>query len=317
MEDKLEELFKDIESMKIIHKASLVYQSESLAYSKTYNMGLDEGFIGASTGKLFTTAAILSLATKGLISLEDHVGEYLKEKPMEPLKKIRIKSLLYQNAGLRGSQDHLPMSKRLALDPPSIEEDLAFSLGLASWQGGREGASYYSSVNFHILGKVLESALARDLRHVYQDLVFSKAGMTSTYLAEEGSSLPGAYFKMNPIKPGPRIRKAGAAGGFITTSLDLMNFIRAFHSSKLFDYSYIEKSNYYPLQKSFGSLAYGLGHMKLDLGQTYFLGHNGISGAYCFYQPEKKIYISGSLNQFADQGLTVRLLERLARDIFS
>ena len=45
----------------------------------------------------------------------------------------------------------------------------------------------------------------------------------------------------------------------------------------------------------------------------YFIGHSGLSGALAFYSPEKKLYITGTVNQIAHPDISFKTMVKLSQ----
>lgn len=316
MKERMDRLVENVLKDRMVHDFSLSLVYGDFAYEFSKGLGLDEGFIGASVTKLFTTAGILKLASDGKLSLEDGLDRFFDREEIRGLHRlgardrtrdIKVSNLLYQNTGFPDLEAGLSMGKKLASPGLAYEDLLEATRVKEALFEPDEARSNYTSLNFVLLSKIIERVEGKTLDLSLEDLIFSGLAMENTFIARIPDGLPQGYFKKEKISMGQRLINSSGAGGGVTSTRDLMVFIRAFAQGGLFDYGPVEKSAYYPLQKSFGPIAYGLGHMKMNLGQGYFLGHNGISGAFAFYRPDKDLYFTGTLNQFADQSLTVRL----------
>ena len=63
-------------------------------------------------------------------------------------------------------------------------------------------------------------------------------------------------------------------------------------------------------------LEYGLGLMRFKLPRIIspgfkfieLLGHSGLSGAFAFYNPDREVYLTGTVNQINNPGQSFRLM---------
>src|SRR5690606_13425400 len=103
-------------------------------------------------------------------------------------------------------------------------------------------------------------------------------------------------------------------GGIVSTSEDMIIFIKAFFENKLFSFD-IKKYNHKWNRVMF-PLEYGLGLMRFKLPRILtpgfqsleLLGHSGLSGAFAFYNPDKDVYITGTVNQINNPGQSFKLM---------
>jgi CubicO group peptidase (beta-lactamase class C family) len=113
----------------------------------------------------------------------------------------------------------------------------------------------------------------------------------------------------------------GPDGGMVSTSSDMLVFIEAFFTGKLFPKSYIEdlqKWNkiFYPMQS-------GIGIHKFQLPKAFnptglipvFIGHSGLSGALAYYSPRENLYIVGTVNQVAHPDMSFKTMIKLAQAV--
>ncbi len=143
--------------------------------------------------------------------------------------------------------------------------------------------------------------------------------MKSTYLADKDSGdLPAVYYKDNRLKRDSFIKSIGASGGGITNALELMIFLKAFWSGKLFDRKLFEALKpFNRLQLSFYPICYAGGYMRMEASYPFkpkveLLGHSGSTGSFAFYAPLLDLFFVGDVNQFASQAIPIRLVMRLA-----
>lgn len=318
MKDKLDLIFDKYINMRIIHKACLNISFEDYSYKNEYNMKTNDNFLLASVSKLFTTSVILNLFSQNKISLEDRIYKFFSDGEINNLnningndytKEVTIENLLYQNSGFLDPEINLKMGDRIKSSALSFKNLMKQTRDIEGIFLPNSRKSYYSSVNFILLGEIAERIEKRNLSEIFENIIFKPLAMNESYLSKEGKYLPKCYFKNNYIDLSQRVIASKGAGGGVGNSEDLMVFLRAFFEGRLFDKSLIQNSKYLVLPKSFGPIKYGRGYMGIDFNNDRYLGHNGISGSFAFANLEKNLYITGSFNQLAKQSITVDLLE--------
>lgn len=114
------------------------------------------------------------------------------------------------------------------------------------------------------------------------------------------------------------IKSIGASGGGVSNAVELMSFIKAFWSGKLFDpnlFALLASPN--RLQISFYPVRYAGGYMRMDAGypfmaKTELIGHSGSTGSFAFFAPQQDLYYVGDVNQFASPAIPIRFVMKLA-----
>lgn len=321
MEEKLNDSIGQYSLDKYIHKLLVLIEYKDMQYKKSYNMDEEEEFILASVTKLFTTASILYLFERSNRSLDDSISRYFSDREISKLctiggkdysKDISVKNLLYQNSGLPSlASGKISMGQRLKMETYRPEILIGRTKAEEALYRPGQDRSFYTSINFILLGKIIERICSADICQAFSEIIFKPLSMDRTYMATKLRPGPKGYFKDDQIDLGEKLINSSSSGGAVSTGGDMMKFIRAFFNSYFFDIEKIKTSPYYDLQKSYGPIKYGLGHMKVDLEKAYFLGHNGISGAFAFYNPGLDLYMVGTFNQFSNQALSIDLCRKI------
>jgi CubicO group peptidase (beta-lactamase class C family) len=113
----------------------------------------------------------------------------------------------------------------------------------------------------------------------------------------------------------------GADGGMVSTSTELLIFIEAFFSGKLFPKTIINDLQqwnriFFPMQSGIGFHLFKLPWIFNPFGAVpYFIGHSGLSGALAYFCPEENIYVAGTVNQVAYPDLSFRTMIKLVQAI--
>ncbi len=111
----------------------------------------------------------------------------------------------------------------------------------------------------------------------------------------------------------------GPDGSMVATTADMLVFIEAFFTGKLFPASYIANLQewnkiFFPMQSGIGIHLFKLPWLFNPTGAVpYFIGHSGLSGALAYYSPTKNLYVVGTVNQVAHPDLSFKTMIKLAQ----
>jgi D-alanyl-D-alanine carboxypeptidase len=93
-----------------------------------------------------------------------------------------------------------------------------------------------------------------------------------------------------------------AAGGIVSTSEDLLIFIKALNENKLIKATTYQKMQDW--QKDSKGIYYGYGLMQFRFKELFFTlpneiitGHSGSIGSFMYYNPTYDLFVIGSFNQ--------------------
>jgi len=126
--------------------------------------------IGSFT-KILTRIAILQLAEKGNLGLEDPIAKYFKNVPADKAG-ITILQLMKHTAGIAGE---------VARDPEKITRDEMLSRVLATKLVSEPGKEeHYSNVGFSMLAAIIEGVSGQSYEQYVSEHIFKPAGMTRT-----------------------------------------------------------------------------------------------------------------------------------------
>jgi CubicO group peptidase (beta-lactamase class C family) len=188
-----------------------------LAYEKSYGMAELPGatrdgrsaktstrFAIGSVSKEFTAAAILVLADRGDLSLDDTVDRYLPE--LTDSKRVTIRELLSHTSGYRDYffQEYIPARMQRPTSVEGIlrgwaERPLDFAPG-TEWQ--------YSSTNYVIAGRIVEKITGQPYERFLEEHVLRPVGITDVEFADHPKqperNAAGYYrFALGPARPSP------------------------------------------------------------------------------------------------------------------
>jgi len=248
-----------------------VVRNGAVAYTNAYGkarldppMAAEPGMrysIG-SISKQFTAAAMLLLAERGKLKLDDTVDRWLPE--LTRADEVTIRQILSMTSGY---QDYWPEDYVMPpmLQPVTAQQivdgwarkPLDFDPG-TKWQ--------YSNTNYVIAGMIVEKAAGMPLVSFLEQEVFSKLGMRSVAITDEGPLGPGdpnryRRFALGPLREAPKEGPGWmfAAGELAMTAADLAKWdLSVIDQTVLAPASYLEQQTEVRITNGVGT-GYGLG----------------------------------------------------------
>ncbi len=335
-------LDKAVDGKKVFGTSFAVKKCDYTWQGASGNLTADRPYFIASTTKLFTTAIILRLREEGKLSLEDKISKYINASIVSGLhvykgkdysEEITIRHLLSHTSGL---PDYFQDKSAIGL---SLEDELMTGKD-QSWTfeqtiewakimsplfaPGTKGKANYSDTNFQLLGKIIETITEKSYSKNCQERIIQPLGLTSTYLYQDASDdkPKTLYYKNNKLHIPKAMTSFGADGGMVSVSSDMLVFIEAFFTGKLFKISYIDEIQevwnriFPPMRAGVGIHMFKLPWIFNPTGAIpYFVGHSGLSGALAFYCPKEKMYIVGTVNQTAHPDISFRIMISLTQKL--
>ncbi|PID63855.1 MAG: hypothetical protein CSB44_00640 [Gammaproteobacteria bacterium] len=330
--------FKKFTASRQVHEAVLLVEDGGSGFSVNYGYGgkaIDALINLSSVGKLITTACIVVLQEKNKLSLNDLVVSFYDKgylnglhvfKGVDYSQRLRVSDLLFQTSGLPDYEAEGGLMNR-ALEKDflvSTDELVEITRSLKPHFAPSGKRAYYSDLNFHLLGEIVEKTAQMPLEDVFQQFIFKPLGLTKTYLPVNQDLVPGVFYKDLFLHRPKLIMSLRGGGNVVTTARELMIFLKAFFGGFLFSINAFEQlSRYRKLQMSMGPICYGGGYMQIPLngimtlfmGKGELLGHSGSTGSFAFYYPLKDLFFVGDVNQMANPGLPIRLVMKLAMSV--
>ena len=240
----------------------------------------DTRFNLGSITKMFTAVAVLQLAQRGQLSLDDPLARFLPDVPdPESAGRITVRQLLTHTAGLG---DHV---SAMARDPfraryRTVERMVELVRNVPPlFEPGTRWR--YSNSGFLLLGRVVEKASGRDYYDYVRRNVFAAAGMDDTDFCELDRVNPRLAVGYEREFSGGRghwrsnhfdqFVRGGPEGGAYSTARDLLRFDRALRENRLLGPTLTALATAaYPAE---GSPGYGHGFEVEEAGRI--VGHGG------------------------------------------
>jgi len=235
-----------------------------------------------SISKQFTAAAILMLAERGKLSLDDPVSRFLPS--LTRAKEVTIRQLLSHTSGF---QDYWPQD----YVPPLMLQPIAARTILELW--ARKPLDFdpgtkwqYSNTNYVIAGLIAEKASGMPLFQFLREKIFTPLGMLNVTDSDQeklGEADPTGYMRyaLGPLRSAPKEGKGWlfAAGELAMPAADLAKWDISLMEEKLMKpASYGQLETEVRLKNGLGA-RYGLGIGVFPDGGRRALEHDGeVSG---------------------------------------
>lgn len=178
-------------------------------------------FLWGSVAKPVTASVVVLLAGTGDIDLDAPVTAYLPEFSMADAEaeEITVRHLLAQTGGIPPRMD---LTDRA--EPNRRPGDVVDDLADASLEAGVGERHIYSSVNYMLLGAIIEAVTGKDLAVVLRERLFGPAGMESM-ITDQGTAAerlpPGHRYVLGRARPfRTSFDPAGVGYGYVAGSLD-------------------------------------------------------------------------------------------------
>lgn len=276
----------------------------------------------ASITKTVTATAILQLVDKGILSLNDTLGNWLPETTISTKDQVTIRQLLNHTSGIPDFIRNKAFFDR-NFEPPlqewNIEERIAYAVPVSE-----PGVAWdYSNTGYLLLGQIIEAATDQAYGEYLKDNIFAPLDMNDTSVPSETDftvPLPhanGYTFNFNPLKEPPDDMPQGgwfkdqtlsnwqglAYGNIITMPDDLMTWLKGLTDGRLLTPESFKAMHQFVNTETPG-FRYGLGIENHD----GYIGHDGDlpgyhSGAYS--KSDHAIIVLMNGDSFFGRGLEV------------
>ncbi len=282
----------------------------------------------ASVTKVFTSAAILILAEKGRLGLDDPVSKYLPDYPWK--KGVpALRDLLGHTSGVHDYLDRPDNMLWVRGEYTARELIDSFIDRDADFVPGERMA--YSNSNYILLGAILEKVTGQPFAASLQDLVLRPLSLRQTYYDEELTVIPGRAASYEPFRnkdeslDWTRFRNVRyytmsclyASGGCLSTVDDLYAFYRGLADGKLLGRAMLAQS-LEPVRLAGGKTAGGaLGGWQIDrLGQrTVYMKGGSLPGVctWMLFLPEEDLCVILLSNRSAGEPRLGQVALEIAR----
>jgi len=238
-----------------------------------------------SVSKEFTDFALVLLAARAKLGLDDDIRLYLPEVP-DFGTPIRIRNLVHHTSGLREVYNALALAGWQPGDGIAQEEALAL-VTRSRDLNFEPGSEYlYCNTGYMLLADIVARASGRPFDRFMGEEVFGPLGMDhTTIMAEKGQVMWGAAESYAPTDDGGWLRvydnsSIQGAGGIYTTVADLARWLHNFRSAAVGGTAAIDQMQERGVLSGGDTLPYAFG---LNVGRwrgLRTLSHGGSSAGY-------------------------------------
>lgn len=310
--------------------------SQGFAWCHDAKSATKQFFIASAT-KLFTTALVYQLIDAHLISLDTRAVDILGPETMHGLHslngkdnsaRITIRHLLSHTSGIADYFEQKPTQGKSLAEMVLENQDRSWSFddilahvrkNLRPRFDPDAGRGFYSDTNYQLLGRIIESLSGENFNDILGKKILQPLGLNKTFMfaPEMLNRYPGIlplYHDDQRLVIPQAMASFGCDGGMVSTTGDMLRFLEAFFTGKLFEPSWIQTAAEW--RRIFFPLQYGVGFMRFQLPRIFtlfrktpeFFGHSGASGTVAFYAPELDLYVCAAVNQTKYRDLPFRLL---------
>ena len=334
-------LDKRVDGKKVFGTSFAIKKDTLVWNGASGNLLIDQPYFIASTTKLFTTAIILKLRAQGMLSLDDKISNFIEKSILSELhvykgkdysQELTIKHLLSHTSGLPDYfQGKGTTGKSLENEITEGNDQLwTFEQAIERTKSmvplfapGTKGKANYSDANFQLLGKIIETITHKSYSENCQEIIIKALGLTKTYLYQDSTDKTPKtlYYKSNELNIPKAMTSFGADGGMVSISTDMLIFIEAFFTGKIFPIEYLNELQewnriFFPMKSGIGIHLFKLPWIFNPTGAVpYFIGHSGLSGALAYYSPKENIFVVGTVNQVAYPDISFKTMIRLTQQI--
>jgi CubicO group peptidase (beta-lactamase class C family) len=250
-----------------------IVRNDSLIFSKGYGMANLEYAIPntpatifhmASVSKQFTGYAIVLLAAKGELKLDDDVRKYLSWFP-DLKEKITIRHLLNHTSGIRDQWQLLAISGT-RLDDVITQDHVVKILGQQQALNFKPGEKYsYSNSGYTMLAEIVKSVTGQTLRAFTDSAIFKPLGMASTHFHDNYNEIEKnrsySYQRIDSANFSNSVLSYSNAGAtsLFTNIPDLAKWVMNFYDHKVADQKSIDQLTQKGKLNSGKELTYALG----------------------------------------------------------
>ncbi|RUL52160.1 MULTISPECIES: serine hydrolase [Lysinibacillus] len=347
---EIEQFFKNkVKKDLKIHNAYLRVHSEKYRIDFSMNTGKesihpDQPFYIASISKLFTSVLFAQLIEQGHCSYEDKISKYLEidilnnlhiYKGKDYTHEIKIKHLLNNTSGLHDFFEDKPVKGKafvdLILDDPNRtwtpQEVIQWAKENLKTHFPPGERFHYSDTGYHLLGLIIEKITGLSFHEVLSKNIFEPLGMKHSHfsrmkpLEESPYEIAKIYMRNINVTHYQSMRSSVyAGGGIVSTTGDLLKFMKALVHYQLLQKKTIEKMKN-DCGKFFLGIDYGYGVMNIKTipllmpAKYNSWGNAGSTGSFMFYHPVTDTYIIGTLNQSGYGQKGIKLMLQIADKI--
>lgn len=298
----------DIEGIGSIHLSQGFFD-----ISREISLKDNDQFLIGSITKIFTSTLIHQLVEDGKLNLDDPVIDYLPSNWSAVLEKIQygreitVRHAVAHRSGIYDTPSSGEFFSKIMKNPSQKNNPLDMLI-LARDEYKPEfapGKSFkYSSLNYLLLGAVIENVTHKSYGSVLEENILSKIGLKNTFLSEGTFGSNKKEVSHGYIQIGDKLYSgqdfdsgwAWSAGAMFGNTEDLVQFIKALTNGQIFQ----NKKTFKKMSALVdGNEGYGLGIRIFGNSRRLHYGHSGYFGgtsSCIYYYPQQKAALAVCIN---------------------
>jgi D-alanyl-D-alanine carboxypeptidase len=336
---------KKVQKDKSLHNAILLVHSDKYGIHWKFASGVsgNHTFHTASIGKTVTSALIARLFEQGLIDFEDPISKYLPQDLLEGLfvidgfdyaRNVVGRHLLNHTSGIADYFTEKPKQGRSIVDL-LIDEPSRFWTPHDTIQWAKDNLEahfppgegfFYSDTGYQLLGLMVEKITGKPFHQSLHEEIFDPLGMKHTcqlFYSEPAQTSPypmaNVYLGEKDVTTFKSISVDWAGGGLVSTTEDLLLFIRALKNNTLIKEATFDRMRDWA--RFAKGIDYGYGLMSFRFKDIFFLmsnknnmwGNSGSIGSYMYYVPAFDTFLVGTFNQMGYEKKHVMFLLKVLK----
>ena len=348
IEDGLDEVFNSIFDANGPGGAAIVMHGDSMIYGKGFGLArMDTGtpvdlntmFNICSVSKQFSAVALLKLAEKGKLSLDDCVLKYFPAWPEETFRDVKLKHLLSHTSGIPDDRPrtdeewtkYLSRHKSKFANVKDFKlfcdetESLEYLTTLDSLEFTPGTRYEYMNPTFQMVLSIVEQVTGQTFDDWMHDNVFVPAGMKETVYFVEDRVIPRMAHGYDKNEKGQweecdygeaSFFGTKADGGIYTTPLEFVNWDKSLFGDKVMSKESRQAAHTGVIDTDIPFTQYGYGwFIENRPGRPEKIYHTGDNGGFCIFAgriPEKDLfYLIFSTHPQWDRDATVEKVDKI------
>jgi CubicO group peptidase (beta-lactamase class C family) len=284
---KLDALFTDYNGPNSPGACVMVIQNGKILVAKGYGLSdlekttacsTNTNFRLASVTKQFTAMAVMILAERKKLSLNERLTDFFPEFP-EYGKAITVRHLLSHTSGLIDYEDVMPKGTEI----PVLDRDVLRLLMQQEKTYFPPGSKYkYSNSGFALLAQIVEARSGNTFAHFLKKNIFEPLKMSNTLAYEQGvSAVPNRAYgysaEGNGFKRTDQSLTSSVLGdgGIYSSVADMYQWDQALYTSKLVSPRMLKLAFTPQVETEHPNTGYGFGWMIGEYRGVKEIWHSG------------------------------------------
>lgn len=285
--------------------AIAIYKDDNTLFQKSYGvsdlisqekLNNVSNFNICSLTKQFTAIAILQLAEKNLLRLDDKISKFFPDMNKKVADVVTVKELLSHNSGIADHYDYTNTTNM----KHAHNSDVYNAIKNVDSTYFTPGTKFrYSNTAYCLLALIIEKLSGMNYNDYMKEKIFMPAGMKNTIIWNENAKIKNEVTGYDFDSATNSFKVSGADqhiffstegdGGIYTSTDDYVKWFRALQSGKIFSKNIIDKARSieFTIDKV-NNVGYGFGWFidsSSGLKKVYHSGDNGGFRTYSFTVP--------------------------------